>query len=129
MPAGETISFILASFSALIILIIIPMSILIYYNIEDEKQMEEDDDTMHIFDLFKHEMRVETPSQRLYFLIFMLRRLIYLSVGLIFYGMTMTLQIQSIMALNIANIIYIAQSEPNKSRLRRRVELFNDFMI
>ena len=44
-------------------------------------------------------------------------------------NMTMTLQLQFLMALNMASFIYLGKCEPSTTRMDRRLELFNEFMI
>ena len=59
----------------------------------------------------------------------MVRRLIYLAVGLNIIDIPSSLQLNTLMFLNLLNLVYIGKAEPNVDRVDRRIELFNDFMV
>ena len=59
----------------------------------------------------------------------MVRRLFYLFIALDLINMPSTCQLISAIFTNMANLIYLAKTEPRISREDRRIELFNEFLV
>ena len=73
---------------------------------------------------------MDTTGQRLYYLVYLARRTVYLILALaISDSAPQIVQIYGLIFLNLAIIIYNGLCQPMASRLDRRLELFNELMV
>ena len=73
--------------------------------------------------------KVKTKSQKLFYFFYMLRRLIYLSLALNYPNLPVSIQLISLILINIVWTIYLGLIDIHSSRRERRFELFNEFIV
>ena len=75
------------------------------------------------------DLKVDTVSQKLFNLHFMVRRLLYLSIALNFINVVSSLQIVILMLTNTASLVYLGLSEAQETRTDKRLVLYNEFVV
>ena len=127
-PSGETLSYGLACFSVIVIFIHFPYAFykLIKANLVT---LTENNDLTQAHGELINDLKVHTLPQRLFYVQYMVRRLLYLSITFNYPNMSASLQLICIIILNHASFIYIGLVEPHRSKMDRFIEMFNEFIV
>ena len=127
-PFGEFLAYLLAWFSVLVILVQIPFSYFMLF-CHETSVIKEDSKFASSYGTLVEGIRQENTLQRLYFVIVLIRRTIYLFITLQLTFIPSTFQIYLIYFLSLMYLGYNGIVEPLRSRLDRRIELFNETMV
>ena len=127
-PSGETLSYGLACFSVIVIFLHFPYA---FYKLmkADKVTLTERNDLTQAHGALIIDLKVDTLPQRLFYVQYMVRRLLYLSITFNYPNMSASLQLICIILLNHASFIYIGLVEPHKSKMDRFIVIFNEFII
>ena len=127
-PIGETLSYIIACFSASVYLILLPYSLIRIMISDSDNFLPETSFSSKFGELFR-EMRTRTITHRMFYIIFTIRRIIYMSVALINQDLPMTVQFLILLLMNLSSVIYQGATETQRCLTDRRIENFNELMI
>lgn len=65
----------------------------------------------------------------MFYMMFAIRRMIYLSMALINQELPMTIQFLILLLMNLSSVIYQGSTEAQKCQTDRRIENFNELMV
>ena len=95
----------------------------------DKTKLEEDELMQQLHGSLTNDIRLETIAQKLYYLIYCIRRLVYVLLAYSIYNMPPVFQIIGIITSSTYTIIYYGLASPLVSRFDRRMELANEFLV
>ena len=96
---------------------------------KDTDDLKYNESFKQIFGELYKNTRVDTYCQRMFYMLFLLKRIIYIGVALIWPEMPFFFQFMILISLNYATVIYYSYSKPHQQHLERKFELFNEFMV
>ena len=124
--SGEILGQAIAYYSAFLCLFLFPL-IWIILLFQPHKKLQSKKFKTKYGELFSN-MKPGKKIYMMYYIIFSLRRLIFCFVA--FYCKEVSFfQIQSLMYLNLANLIYVGGVQPFESRFKNKIEMFNEYTI
>ena len=127
-PFGELLSFILVCFSLFVFCVQIPFSYFMLFC--HKKQVIEEDEKFNLaYGVLVKGIKLDTVLQRLYFVISLIRRTVFLIVALYFPEQPLIYHLFCLYITSFAALLYYGYCTPLKSRFDRRIEIFNEFMV
>jgi hypothetical protein len=124
-PSGELFGLIYASECLVFTLLLLPVYLLYIFNQSREKFLNEEFCKREGI-VYQDQVKTDTNWEMAYFMIYLLRRMIYVSTA--YWIPVQSLQLIVILYLNIYVTIYLGQIRPKISRFFNRLELFNEFL-
>ena len=122
---GEVLSTILGWMSLFMAIIIMPLTFL--WILIQPIEFYRHPDFHQKFGAFFEQLSFRNKKKLSFIFVFMLRRIGFISVSI--YIKIESLQIISIIVLNLLVSIYIGMVKPFNSKLRNRIEVFNEFVV
>ena len=127
-PFGESVSYILAVFSALVICVQLPFSFFMI-TCHDKEILQEDEHFDQAYGKLYENLNIDTKAQRLFYLFYMARRIAFFSIAYFGYQWPVVFQISALLALSNSTLIYYILLQPQQSSTDYRVETFNEFAV
>ena len=127
-PFGETISYIIAIFSIIVICIHFPYSYLLITTHSKEILLH-DKEFKKTYGQLIDNIKVDTLMQRLFFVFYLLRRIVLIALAHYCKEMPLVFQISILLLISLLTSSYYLSSEPHIRSRDRKIEVANEFMI